>query len=64
MNNILLICNSIFLIILILNQNDSVKDSFTTQNSTSSTNPFEIATWISFSLQLSIWLIKIKTTDF
>ncbi len=64
MNNIVFICNSIFLIILILNQNDNTKDSLTTQNSTSSKNPLEIATWISFAFQLTIWLVKIKTTDF
>jgi uncharacterized protein with PQ loop repeat len=60
----LFIINSIFLLFLIFNQNDSAKDSVTTQNSTSLENPFEKITWISFSLQFVILLIKIKTTDF
>jgi uncharacterized protein with PQ loop repeat len=60
----LFIMNSIFLLFLIFNQNDSAKDSVTTQNSTSLENPFEKITWISFSFQFVILLIKIKTTDF
>jgi uncharacterized protein with PQ loop repeat len=62
--SLLFISNSIFLVVLILNQNDSAKDSITTQISSSSENPFEKVTWISFCFQLSILLIKIKTTDF
>jgi uncharacterized protein with PQ loop repeat len=60
----LFIMNSIFLLFLIFNQNDSAKDSVTTQNSTSLENPLEKITWISFSFQFVILLIKIKTTDF
>ena len=56
--------NSILLIGFILNQNESSKDSITSQKSTSLTNPFEKITWIAVILQLSLLLIKIKTTDF
>ena len=56
--------NSILLIGFILNQNESSKDSITSQKSTSLSNPFEKITWIAVILQLSLLLIKIKTTDF
>ena len=56
--------NSILLIGFILNQNESSKDSITNQKSTSLSNPFEKLTWIALILQLSLLLIKIKTTDF
>lgn len=61
--NGLLILNSIVIIGFILNQNDSTKDNIT-QNSSSSTNPFETITWISVGLQFSLLLIKIKSNDF
>jgi uncharacterized protein with PQ loop repeat len=60
----LLLINSILIILLILNQNDNIKDSITNQNSNSSNNPLENITWISFLFQLSLLLIKIKTNDF
>jgi uncharacterized protein with PQ loop repeat len=60
--SLLLIINSIVLIGLIVTQNENTKDI--TGNQPSSTNPFEKITWISFVLQLSLLLIKIKTTDF
>jgi preprotein translocase subunit SecG len=58
---LILIINSLILIGLILNQNDSSKDF---QNAKSSINPFEKATWASLVFQLSLLLIKIKTFDF
>lgn len=61
---ILLILNSIFLIGLILNQNDNTKDSISTQKSSSLTNPLEKITWFSLILQLNLLLIKIKLNDF
>lgn len=61
---LILIINSIVLIGLILNQNDTSKDSITNQNSSSSTNPFEAITWVSGIFQLSLLLIKIKINDF
>jgi hypothetical protein len=56
--------NSLILIGLILNQNDSTKDSVTNQNSNSLRNPFENITWISLIFQLSLLLIKIKINEF
>jgi hypothetical protein len=56
--------NSLLLIGLILNQNDSTKDSVTNQNSNSLRNPFENITWISLIFQLSLLLIKIKINEF
>jgi preprotein translocase subunit SecG len=61
---LILLINSLVIIVLILNQNDNTKDSVSNQNSSSSNNPLENITWISFILQLSLLLIKIKTTDF
>ena len=56
--------NSFILIGLILNQNDTSKDSIINPNISSSTNPFENITWISGIFQLSLLLIKIKINDF
>ena len=61
---IFLLVNSLITIGLILNQNDSAKDSITSSTSSSSVNPFEKLTWGTFVLQLSLLLIKIKTSDF
>ena len=60
---VLLLINSLLTIGLILNQNESTKDSATTQNSSSISNPFEIMTWGCLFLQLLFLLIKIKVTD-
>lgn len=62
--NIIILLNNIALIIFILNQNDSLKDSATTQNSRSPKNPLESMTWAGFLLQLSFLLIKIKALNF
>jgi uncharacterized membrane protein len=62
--NLIVILNSIVIIAFILNQNDSAKDSVSTQNSSASRNPLENLTWVSLILQLSLLLIKIKTSDF
>ena len=59
----LLIINSIFILGLILSQNDSAKDSITSSPS-SSINPLQRLTWGSLVLQFSLLLIKIKTNDF
>ena len=61
---IFLLINSLVTIGLILNQNDSAKDSITSSTSSSSVNPFEKLTWGTLVLQLSLLLIKIKTSDF
>ncbi len=54
----ILAINSLVLIGLILNQNDTSKESISNQNSSSSTNPFENLTWIIGIFQLSLLLIK------
>ncbi len=56
----ILIINSFLIIGLILNQNDSTKDSIVSQNSNSTTNPLESLTWILLILQLVLLLIKVK----
>ena len=58
--NILLAVNSLLTIGLILNQNESAKDSSITQNSSSITNPFESLTWICLVIQLILLLLKFK----
>ncbi len=61
--NIILTVNSILTIGLILNQNESAKDSLTTQNSSSVSNPFESVTWVCLIIQLIILLIKFKVVE-
>jgi uncharacterized protein with PQ loop repeat len=60
--NLILFFNSILIIALILNQNESSRDAILNQNSVS--NPLEKFTWASFLLQIVILLIKIKVNDF
>jgi hypothetical protein len=60
----LLLLNSFITITLVLNQNDSAKDSAIVQNSTNISNPLEKFTWICLVIQLSLLLIKTKITDF
>lgn len=60
----LLLLNSLLTIGLILNQNESIKDSITSQTSTSSTNPLEVLTWIGLSFQVILLLLKIKVIEF
>jgi hypothetical protein len=59
----LLLGNSIVTIGLILNQNESTKDSMNTQNSNSSANPLEIITWICLVFQIFLLLFKIKVSE-
>ena len=61
--NIALAINSLLTIGLILNQNESAKDSSTTQNSTSITNPFESLTWICLFIQLGLLLLQFKFNE-
>lgn len=61
--NIVLILNSLFLIILIFNQNDNIKNtaiSKTSGGSSSLENPFEKMTWFSLFFQLVLLLFKVK----
>jgi hypothetical protein len=60
-SSLVLVINSIFLIILILGQNDISKD---TQNSKSSKSSLENFTWVSLIFQLTFLLIKIKSFNF
>ena len=60
---LILILNSIILIGLILNQNESARDSSITQNSRLSLNPLEKFTWIGLIIQLILLLIQTKITD-
>lgn len=62
--NLFLIGNGLIIIALILNQNDSNKDAITSRNSVSPTNPLEKFTWGCVLLQLSLFLIQTKVTDF
>jgi hypothetical protein len=62
--NIILLGNSFLTVIFILNQNETNKDLTTSSNSSSLTNPFEKFTWVCLFIQLVLFLIKTKTTDF
>lgn len=55
--------NSLLTIGLILNQNESAKDSSITQNSSSITNPFESLTWICLVIQLILLLLNFKFNE-
>ena len=61
--NMFLALNSLLTIGLILNQNESAKDSSITQNSSSITNPFESLTWICLIIQLILLLLKFKFNE-
>ena len=61
---VLLVINSVVTIGLILNQNESGRDSITSSTTSSAINPLERITWGTLILQLSLLLIKIKTNDF
>ena len=61
--NIALAINSLLTIGLILNQNESAKDSSTTQNSATITNPFESLTWICLFIQLLLLLLQFKFNE-
>ena len=61
--NIALAINSLLTIGLVLNQNESAKDSSTTQNSASITNLFESLTWICLFIQLILLLLQFKFND-
>lgn len=63
LGSLFLIGNSFFTIGLILNQNESGKESLT-QMKNFAANPLEKITWICFLFQLFFLLIEIKLTDF
>jgi hypothetical protein len=55
--------NSFITIVLVLNQNESTKDSKTLQNSTIRANPLENFTWVCLGIQLVLLLLKLKITQ-
>ncbi len=59
----ILILNSTLTIGLILNQNESIKDSANTQSSSSSSNPLENITWFCLIFQIILFLLKVKGND-
>ena len=56
---LILLINSIFLILLIINQNET-KDPGSIQNNSTTTNPLELFTWISFFIQILLLILRIK----
>jgi preprotein translocase subunit SecG len=61
--NFIFVVNSLLTIGLILNQNESTKDSATKQNQSSASNPLEKITWVCITLQLVLLLIKVKLNN-
>lgn len=61
---ILVLLNSLFILGLVLGQNENAKDSIVKSVSNSSLNPLEQFTWGSFLFQFSLLLIQIKTNSF
>ena len=61
--NFILMSNSLVMIGLILNQNESTKDSVNKQNQNTSSNPLEQITWICLIIQLFLLLIKVKINN-
>lgn len=60
---VLLLINSILIIGLILNQNESTKDSAKKDSQSSSSNPLENITWFCTILELVLLLVQIKTIN-
>jgi hypothetical protein len=62
-NNIitsLLVLNSIFIITIVLNQNESAKDSLKIQSANFFDNPLENITWVALIFEFFLFLIEIK----
>lgn len=59
----LLLLNSFFIVLFILNQNESARDAMS-QSASSLQNPFEKITWIALLLEFSLLLIRIKSNEF
>lgn len=64
--SICLIINSILIIGLILNQNESAKDTLNNSRNTDTkaSNPLENFTWVSLCLEFSLFLLQSKETSF
>lgn len=61
--NFVLFVNSIVTVGLILNQNETTKDSANKQNESSASNPFEMVTWVCLILQFILLLGKVKINN-
>lgn len=61
--NLILVINSLFIVGLILNQNENRKDSTNKKNQNSSPNPLEKITWISVIIQFIFLLVKVKISN-
>ena len=59
---IILIVNSLSVVSLVLTQNDTTKEELSKKSSSS--NPFEVALWITVILELILLLVQIKVSDF
>ena len=62
--DIFFIINSIILIALILNQNESAKDITKVSTGNEISNPLQNVTWFCVILEFIFFLIKSKITDF
>jgi len=59
---IILIVNSLSVVSLVLTQNDTTKEELSRKSSSS--NPFEVALWVTVILELILLLVQIKVSDF
>ena len=59
---IILIVNSLSVVSLVLTQNDTTKEELSKKSSSS--NPFEVALWVTVILELILLLVQIKVSDF
>ena len=59
---LILIVNSLSVVSLVLTQNDTTKEELSKKSSSS--NPFEVALWVTVILELILLLVQIKVSDF
>ena len=59
---IILIVNSLSVVSLVITQNDTTKEELSKKSSSS--NPFEVALWVTVILELILLLVQIKVSDF
>jgi preprotein translocase subunit SecG len=62
--NIILIINSLLTVFLILNQNESNKDSSNNISNSEIANPLQRITWLCIFLEFIILILKSKITDY
>ncbi len=61
---LILLINSILTVGLILNQNETTKDSTSNSINTEISNPLQNLTWLCVILEFILLLVKSKITDF